>query len=750
MKSTTVLKSTFFVFVMVLMAVAFFTFKTFNQFKSDAGWVRHTNLVRYELEYIISLLKDMEMSQRGYALTADPAFLKPLTGREDTIRLHITLLDSLISNNPRQETNLDSLRKLTNRQIALTNLLLSEPDELLKDQENTMDLHTKSRINMDNLRVLVDEMQREENILSSTKDTRAVDRSADTAALVIVLTLLSLSALLYLFYYLLRAFNKKEEAEKIAHEQIKRKDEEAEVRRITEQQLKGVLNSSTNGIMSFVAVRDESNKIIDFECQMMNSMAATQTRTKKEGLINRRLLEMLPGNKTSGLFDKYCEVVETGKTLQTEAYYSYDGLDAWFFISAIKLLDGFVVTFHDITHQKQQTRQIEENEALLSEAEKLAQTGSWEWQVRTGNITWSRNAYKIYGLQSGEFTPTFENFKEYLHPDDRESIVKVMEESAGNQQPYQIEYRIVVNNEIKYIRANAGVKRDEHGNFEGFLGVIQDVSLQKEYEQLLITQKEELEKSNEELEQFAYVASHDLQEPLRKIRSFGDRLTTKYSNQLDDTARDYIARMQRASERMQNLIQDLLKFSRVSRNLEKFKPVDLNQVLEDVLTDLQISIENTNVAITHDPLPVINGNVTQLQQLFQNILSNAIKFRRENVPPEISVSTEKVTGKSLDFENINPAQKYYEISIKDNGIGFDDQYLDKIFSIFQRLHGRNEYEGTGIGLAICEKVVSNHQGYITAHGEKGKGAEFKIYLPFHSKYKKRKNAKTTNNYHFNG
>jgi signal transduction histidine kinase len=238
---------------------------------------------------------------------------------------------------------------------------------------------------------------------------------------------------------------------------------------------------------------------------------------------------------------------------------------------------------------------------------------------------------------------------------------------------------------------------------------------------------QELEQSNRDLQEFAYIASHDLQEPLRKIQVFGDRLKLKARDSLDETALDYLERMQISAKRMHDLINDLLQFSRVSNNkAEGFVEVDLNLVLKDVLSDLEGSVEHYGGEITGDRLPVLKANPLQIRQLLQNFLSNALKFHRPGIPPEVKVTWHNrakfTAGKKTD--------DYYEIAISDNGIGIDPQYNDKIFIPFQRLHGKSEYGGTGIGLAICRKIIENHQGFIKVlPNSTGQGTQFLLGFP---------------------
>ncbi|MCL1465919.1 hypothetical protein LAY41_16125 [Argonema galeatum A003/A1] len=225
-----------------------------------------------------------------------------------------------------------------------------------------------------------------------------------------------------------------------------------------------------------------------------------------------------------------------------------------------------------------------------------------------------------------------------------------------------------------------------------------------------------LEQSNRELQDFAFVASHDLQEPLRKIQAFGDRLKAKFAVQLGDQGRDFLERMQNAAGRMQVLIEDLLSFSRITSKAQPFLPVDLSKILQGVLSDLETRIERTQGRMTVGELPTIDADSSQMRQLFQNLIGNALKFHREGIPPEIEVSAQIISD------------GYCEIRVADNGIGFEEKYLDRIFTVFQRLHTRSEYEGTGIGLAICRKIVERHNGTIIATSTLGKGSTFIVTL----------------------
>ncbi|WP_044129271.1 ATP-binding protein [Rudanella lutea] len=240
----------------------------------------------------------------------------------------------------------------------------------------------------------------------------------------------------------------------------------------------------------------------------------------------------------------------------------------------------------------------------------------------------------------------------------------------------------------------------------------------------------DLQRSNENLQQFAYVASHDLQEPLRKIQSFGDLIQKQYADQLGEGS-EHLNRMQAAASRMSTLIRDLLSFSRISTRQEAVSPVSLAHILQDVLADLEVTIHETGARVHIEPLPTVPGDWSQLRQLFQNLIANALKFQAPGTAPEIWVREARIEAADLPpaVKPVRRASAFHRIDVKDNGIGFDEKYVDRIFQVFQRLHGRNQFSGTGIGLAICQKVASNHGGAITASSRPGEGSTFSLYLP---------------------
>jgi signal transduction histidine kinase len=373
----------------------------------------------------------------------------------------------------------------------------------------------------------------------------------------------------------------------------------------------------------------------------------------------------------------------------------------------------------------------EEREMLLQDAEAMAHMGSWRWYANNNQIIWSDGLYQIWGSAPGSFQPSWDSFLKNVYEEDRPVVKSFIDSIRQSKLREEVNFRIEVQGNLKHIWMAANPKDEAGGGESDLQGMVMDITRQKTYESQLKQFTLELQRSNQDLEQFAYVASHDLQEPLRKIRAFGDRLTARYGQGLDAPGVDYINRMQSASARMQVLIEELLSFSRVSKPGIVVEKLNMNELVKEVLDDLDVQIRREGAELKVSKIPTIRGEHTQIKRLIQNLVSNAIKFHKPGHPPRIEISARTLRGSQVSeefqFQAMRP--EYVKIDVKDNGIGFDEKHKEKIFNIFQRLHGRAEYEGTGIGLAICRKIVTNHGGMITANSKEGEGSEFIIILP---------------------
>jgi len=384
----------------------------------------------------------------------------------------------------------------------------------------------------------------------------------------------------------------------------------------------------------------------------------------------------------------------------------------------------------NLIQQKLQIALVEERKVLLNEAESLSQMGSWKWTETNNEVVWSDGLYAIFDKKPGQIH-SLNNFLENVMPDDRPLMEKFLQEVKAEKKGSKIDYRIIKGDQVRYLSVTA---KPQHisGKVDGvILGAVIDITESKVYEKQLQQYNAELKRSNEDLEQFAYVASHDLQEPLRKIRAFGDRLTAKFSSQLKEQGVDYINRMQAAATRMQLLIDDLLSFSRVSRAEGEFQLLDARSILMEALDDMDLLIKQEEADVRIGTMPDFHGDRLQIKRLFLNLVGNAVKFHKPDEKPVIDVSGKLMEKTEIDSEvplSLTGTQ-FIRFSIKDNGIGFDEKYAEKIFNIFQRLNGRTTYDGTGIGLAICRKIVENHKGHIAAKSIENIGSEFIVIFP---------------------
>ncbi len=355
---------------------------------------------------------------------------------------------------------------------------------------------------------------------------------------------------------------------------------------------------------------------------------------------------------------------------------------------------------------------LEENKFIF-----LNQTG-----LKLIGSTWE----EIYGV-GNQIQPLI------IHPDDMNSVMETIEKvkKSKNEEVFEHEYRIknADGNWTPILARDTAFKRNRNKEVTQLLGIAIDITEIKRAKTVLEQKNKELEKMNKELESFAYVSSHDLQEPLRKIQAFSSRLMEKEHENLSDSGKDYLRRMRLSGERMQQLIQDLLAYSRTKTSDRKFEKTDLGTVILDVIDDLKDELTLKNGSIIVGEVCDLNIIPFQFRQLIYNLTSNSLKFTKKDVAPIININCRIAKGFSFHYEHLLPETEYCYVSIVDNGIGFDSNYKDKIFEIFQRLHGREEYIGTGIGLAIVKKIVENHNGFISAEGEPNKGATFNIYIP---------------------
>ncbi|WP_234734371.1 PAS domain-containing sensor histidine kinase [Tellurirhabdus bombi] len=474
---------------------------------------------------------------------------------------------------------------------------------------------------------------------------------------------------------------------------------------------------------------------------------------KSEDVLNKPIFEGLHEAKGQGLEELLTRVYHTGQrfvaydrpiTLPRNGQLEERYVDFLYepLREAGGTVTGISVVAIDVTDQVHARKKIEESQERLNLILEASGLGNWDFDIVHKRSTRSLRHDQIFGYES--LQPNWihtDSFNQIYLPDQPRARQEF--ERAFKTGSLQLEVRIVWPDQtLHWIKIYGKIFFDQQQNPIRIVGTVADIDLEKKQAEHLeeqVTQRtlelsqavQNLQRSNTNLEQFAYVASHDLQEPLRKIQSFSNILESQYTAELSADVVSLIKRMASAAERMSGLIRDLLTYSRLTTHQQAFVPISLGALIHQVLENLEVQIYHEKAHMQIDDLPTLNGDVLQLSQLFQNLISNAIKFHLPDVVPQIHIGYRLVSATELP-QNLKPASQatsFHQISVADNGIGFDEKYLDRIFEIFQRLHGRSNFSGTGIGLAICQKVVINHGGAITASSQPGKGATFVVYLP---------------------
>jgi hypothetical protein len=402
-----------------------------------------------------------------------------------------------------------------------------------------------------------------------------------------------------------------------------------------------------------------------------------------------------------------------------------------FEITAYPSRDGIAVFMKDITERKQAEQALEESEERLRLALEATADGIWDWDPRTGQTYFSPRYYTMMGYEPSEFPPTYESWRQMLHPDDREASEEAVQRALEEHTPFAIEFRFKAKNgDWRWILSRGKIAElDEEGKATRVAGSHTDITARKqaqdeirwlneELEQRVIERTAQLKTANKELEAFAHSVSHDLRAPLRHITGFVQLLNQREEERLDATSSRYLNVIVESVDRMGQLIDDLLAFSRTGRAEMQVKRVELDELIQEVRQELTPEMEDRHITWEINPLPPVQADPALLRQAWVNLLSNAIKFTAPRPKAHIEIGTvqEKSGGSEVT------------LFVRDNGVGFDPQYTHKLFGVFQRLHGKDEFEGTGIGLATVRRIVERHGGRVWAEGDLDHGATFYLTL----------------------
>ncbi|MGV9004303.1 PAS domain-containing protein [Flavobacterium sp.] len=720
-KSTIFLNIAFVISLASIFFTASITYKHIVELNKSTDLVMQSYEVKLEIEKLMSSLKDAETGFRGYLLYHDQDFLQPYNNSRENLEKSYLRIKRLTKENKTQQKNLTELYRL----IAIRYSYFDE--NRLRESKYQKYFIINSKKAMENVRNKTSEMSKLEDYLLHKREKSFKDTSFYTPfyALLIVVITLFLIVLAYI---------------KINKDLIK-------------------LRKSNNRLL----VINESQKLAEI-IGKFGSWEINLNRNIYQFSDNLyRLLGYQPHDFEANL-EQYLKMIhpddleyvkEMSKNILEQKElpaYTYRvikkcGEVRFFQATGILIQNNFgekvlVGTTQDITLQQEYTKKIENtNDELIEnnkqlkiyeesskQAEILGNYASWILNFETQLFSYSDNKFRLLGCEPQSFVANIENLIEFVHPDDKHILLEGYKNIMDNEKFQTLNYRVIrKDGKIRNFRKNAKMYVDSLGT-KSIIGITQDITddVNRAY---TINQKNlELERSNKELIEFNYAASHDLQEPLRKIQTFISRINDREINNLSERGKEYMERIVSAATRMRILIDDLLQYSRTNKSDALFEPINLNAILEDVKMDLSEIIEENNVTIDCPTLPKIKGIPYQIQQLFANLISNSIKYRKLEESPKISITSETIKAKDENIED-DSDNLYYKISISDNGIGFEPEHAEKIFLLFNRLHGKGDYPGTGVGLAICKKIISNHNGFILADGKPNEGAQFIIYLP---------------------
>ena len=724
------------IFVIVILFLAFASFISYKRITKQneaSSFVAHANLVRLKLGETLTNLRKAEKKVQDSIHVNNEEFKNQILSDSLMAYQMLSELDSLTYGDKGQHV------KILQLNLIIKKWLENLHGERIRSEKISADLSeyiTESQFILNRMQILIAEMRHDQNDQLLLK-IQEKDRSAFLVPLYSLVFSFLAILLISGTYFRLRSETRL---------------------RMQAEGGQAVIHNFFQQAPAMLAILKGPEHVFEFANQQVQDLIGGRNP------VNKTIREAVPVSMGQGYFEIMDVVYKTGEPfigkempLQVERGETVQQIYINIICQVLKNVsgetEGILVFCYDVSEQVLARNLLQESENRSRLAIEASNMGTFDWDLQNEHFLSSERLVEIFGYKNAQNT-SHQNLLDRFHPEDK----PIRDEAVQNSfkiGSLNYEARLIwPDNSIHWINVLGKILSDNARNILRMYGTVVDITPQKtaleekkyfvqelekkvyertqslNYANFILKQTvSELEQTNSELASFNYIASHDLKEPIRKIKAFSKRIEDLDQEKLSVSSKDYFQRIISAADRMEILIDAFLSYSQTSNIRAAFEMTDFNKVFLEVKTDFAETLEQKNIRLESQPLPALMSIPLQINQLFTNLIANSIKYSRTDVRPVIEISAEELYGKELSFEGADINSLYWKISIRDNGIGFDQLYKNQIFELFQRLHNRQEYPGTGIGLAICKKIMRNHKGFISASGNIGSGAIFSMYFP---------------------